>query len=172
MFLRWSSIKPDGQLLQGIILRDAVLKLLQHHFGFLHSDLAGELPSAKSHIPTTQKVGPTRPFSNLKKTSRICHQDLADVQLQLRPQCQPQACTVHLTTSCSSTGRHSMCNAHLQAYGFQESPSISYSQRSSLPWYFVPYPFHRDLLSPGILSHQGLILWRAAVCPVTISVLA
>ena len=42
--------------LQGIILRDAVLKLLQHHFGFLHSDLAGELPSAKSHIPTTQKV--------------------------------------------------------------------------------------------------------------------
>ena len=48
--------------LQGIILRDAVLKLLQHHFGFLHSDLAGELPSAKSHIPTTQKVGRTQPL--------------------------------------------------------------------------------------------------------------
>ena len=42
--------------LQGIILRDAVLKLLQHRFGFLHADLSGELPSAKSHIPTTQKV--------------------------------------------------------------------------------------------------------------------
>lgn len=46
--------------LQGIILRDAVLKLLQHHLGFLHADLAGELPSAKSHIPTTQKVGMKR----------------------------------------------------------------------------------------------------------------
>ena len=40
----------------GMVLRSTILQLLQHRIGFYTPDATGEVPSAKSHIPTTQKV--------------------------------------------------------------------------------------------------------------------
>ena len=39
-----------------MILRSTIVKLLQHQIGMFTSDGTGDIPPAKSHIPTTQQV--------------------------------------------------------------------------------------------------------------------
>ena len=46
--------------LHGVILRVELLKLVLHRIGFFELDASGEIPSSRSHIPTTQTVHPPR----------------------------------------------------------------------------------------------------------------
>ena len=39
-----------------MILRSTIVKLLQHRVGLFSPDVNGDIPPAKSHIPTTQQV--------------------------------------------------------------------------------------------------------------------
>ncbi len=39
-----------------MILRSTIVKLLQHRIGLFTADANGDIPPAKSHIPTTQQV--------------------------------------------------------------------------------------------------------------------
>ncbi len=43
-------------MLAGMILRSTIVKLLQHRIGLFTPDANGDIPPAKSHIPTTQQV--------------------------------------------------------------------------------------------------------------------
>jgi len=43
-------------VLTGLILRSTIVKLLQHRIGLFTADANGDIPPAKSHIPTTQQV--------------------------------------------------------------------------------------------------------------------
>ncbi len=42
--------------LHGVILRATVLRLLQHRVGFFALEPGGEVPPARSHIPSTQRA--------------------------------------------------------------------------------------------------------------------
>ena len=48
-----------------MILRSTIVKLLQHRIGLFTSDGTGEIPPAKSHIPTTQQVNADQHFLNI-----------------------------------------------------------------------------------------------------------
>ena len=56
----WTDLDSLSSLLRalaaGMILRATIVKLLQHRIGMFTSDGTGEIPPAKSHIPTTQQV--------------------------------------------------------------------------------------------------------------------
>lgn len=54
----WSYTRHQHCLcvLAGMILRSTIVKLLQHRIGLFTADANGDIPPAKSHVPTTQQV--------------------------------------------------------------------------------------------------------------------
>ena len=44
--------------LHGVILRSTLLRLLQYRVGLFALEPGGDVPPARSHIPSTQRVGP------------------------------------------------------------------------------------------------------------------
>ena len=59
--------------LHGVVLRVDVLKLIMHRIGFFELDASGEIPSSRSHIPPTQRVGtPHRSVSNTGTPQGSC----------------------------------------------------------------------------------------------------